>query len=131
MKEFFEKYGGGSREPHQALEMIIEKLFRAKDKIDRGDSNIMNELVDASEMLDEFAHHAKTTEFKPREYQNIQGGNQGSYPQNRMGYVQDHYYPIYPIYPYFDERGGQSGNRRDRNDYDDYRRNMERRGGNR
>lgn len=113
MKEFFDKYGGGSREPYQALEMIIEKLCRAKEKIERGDSNVMNDLSDASNMLDDFAHEAKTAEFKPREYSSYRSSEYNPYRINdRIGYqqTQGHYFPMYPMYPIFEEGGrGREG----------------------
>jgi len=113
MKEFFDKYGSGSKEPYHALEMIIEKLFKIKEKVERGDGNIVNDLSSASTMLDDFALSAKTSDFKPREYHNIQGhpqhGPHNNYDtirmDDRLGYrqAQDHYYPMYPIYPFFNE----------------------------
>lgn len=136
MKDFFDKYGNGSKEPYQALEMIIYRLCEIKEKVERGDSNIMSDLSEASNMLDDFAHQAKSTDFKPREYRNIQGHSQYS-PQNhfdvyrtdgRLGYqqTQGHYFPMYPIYPFFNEgrqtdgRDDRRGNRQDGNNYYPY-----------
>jgi len=123
MKTFFDKYGNGSNEPYHALELIIDKLFKVKEQVERGDNNIFQELGTVSNMLDDFAQQAKTTEFKPRKYSDVQGHPQGFRNEygGEIGYKQpaNHFPFIYPIYPLFDA-DGQNPRRRSRLEEVDY-----------
>lgn len=120
MKEFFDKYGHGqSEEPYKAVKLIIEKLYNVKEKVERGDKNVIGDLSEISIMLDDFARCAKNVEFKPRQFKGAEyqphqfNPNQQMYPNEAYampyrdaGKIGYHWPNVYPLYPFFD-RGGK------------------------
>lgn len=136
MKTFIEKYGGRGHEAYDAIDVMDEQWHKIKEKVERGDSNVRNELSVLSNMIDEFLQHSQNVEFKPRPYHNPRYGgkhgmNPGQHqnydPRRYIGYEYDQgqpqgHYPMYPIWWWFGEgdrgRYGREGYGRD--DYPDY-----------
>lgn len=108
MKEFFDKYGGG-HEPYHAIEIMLQKLYGIKEKVERGESNITPDLKQLSDMLDDFAKHTQGQTFSPRKYQDYHprregGGMHNEYnPYRTTGTIGYDWYPnVYPMYPFFE-----------------------------
>jgi hypothetical protein len=105
MKQFFDKYGQG-HEPHHAIEIMEEVLFEIKEKIEKGDPNVRQELEELSNMVDDFEQELQTVQLKPRKFQEYHEFEQQQQPYQTSGRIGYNLYPPY-IYPPFFERGGQ------------------------
>lgn len=101
MRNFFAKHGG-VREPSEAIELLIQKLLKARDMVNRGDENHLHELKELSDMIDDYVSQAQGQKFEPKPFVNYEGrGIQN--PENN-----------------YDRRGG--GSRSEFHDYPDDRR---------
>lgn len=128
MKEFFQKYGGRYEDPYEAIEMMCNRLYQIKDKVEQGDESHIQDLSELSNMIDDYVRSIQNYELKPMqkgaEYKNYEpqkGGAQNEYYPNRT--VGFHYPNVYPLYPFFneDERSGRGTRDYRTGGRDDYR----------
>jgi len=111
-----------AREPSDAVDILVQKILRARELLYAGDEKHIQELKQLSDMIDDYVTQAQGQKFQPKQYQNPDRYHD-NYPQSQIGTGAN-----YPAYYSDRDRQGERDRQVGRG-WESYRPGEEHRGG--